>query len=326
MSSRPVHKQRLRLGGVPLLLYSGGFDAVTSALAAEIADASKLVFVLVDGNRVDLDAKLLTIEEDYDGDVDRAKAQIPILDLDRHFEGGYRAVNFLAQLDGGVRYASAADGFQRGRQVDHGVLLRKLGVTVFDDAGRVRGSRDGSNTLFLYSMRMTPRADFAWKGAVFRRVTFDLAREAVRHTVIGGRAVMIAETDGTRAMIATAGDVAAFLRGAIQEPYLHRLDLAGRVVDLSLATKGPGDGYTLFVTTDRRFVPVRVAFRGDAPAVILNLDAAVERDGTVRDLGGVVKVTDAHVVFFGQTNVTFAPIAGLRDPYRAFFRGDFSTA
>lgn len=326
MITGPVHGKRLRLGGVPLLLFSGGFDAVMRALDKEVSDKSKLVFVLVDGASVDIDTRLLTVDDGFVGDVDQAKAQISNVDLDRHFEPRFKAVVFLAQLDDGIRYASTAKEFRLFRQVDHHILLRKFGAIVFDALGRVRGARDGLRTLFLYSNRLTPRADFVWNASAFRQAAFGLGRETVRHTVVGGMGVMVAEAGGNRAQIATKDDLAALLAGSSAETFGHRVELGGRVVDLSLANKGRGNAYTVFVTTDRAFVPVQIAFRHGVPTVHLNLEQMVERDGTVRDLGGVVKVTDTDAVFFGQTNVTFAPIAGLRDPYRSFFGGNFPAA
>lgn len=319
-----VSRQKMRIGGIPLMLLTGAFDDVVRAFGEEIGDRSKAVFLLVDGASPEVSSKLLVIEEEFDGNVEAAKGMIPNMDLDRHFVAGFKAVNFIAALDGGIRYASTASGFARHGAVDHGVVLRKLGTVVFDAQGRVTGSANGGNTLFLYSQRIVGRTDFAWDGRTFRRVTFDLGRETVRHTVVGGRGVMVAEAGGNRALLATAEDIAAFVAGNARECFVHRLEIPGRVIDLALGAKAQGNAYSVVATTDRAFVPVQLAFRGGAPTVLVNLDRAVELDGTVRDLGGAVKITDSHVVFFGRAHVSFVPIAQLREPFLTFFRDGYS--
>lgn len=322
-----ISKQKMRVGGIPLMLVTGGFDAVAVVLDQEIGDKSKAVFLLVDSVSHDVDTKLLVIEEAFDGNVEMAKAKIPNTDLDRHFGAGFKAVNFIATLDQGIRYASTANGFARRGAVDHGVILRKLGMTVFDAQGRVKGASTGGNTLFLYSQRLSGRTDFAWNARELRRVPFDLGRETVRHTVVGGKGVMVAEAGGNRAMIATTEEIGAFVSGASDVAFAHRLEIPGRIVDLALGAKAQGNAYSVVVTTDRAFIPLQIAFRGDAPVVFPNLDRAVGLDGTVRDLGGAVKITDDYVVFFGHASISFVPIAQLREPFATFFRsGYFLTA
>lgn len=310
-------KRFLTFSNVPLTLYEGPFDAVASALGTDIRDKTKPVLIAVDVTNVDCVTRLLTVNDAFDGDVDGAKAMIPLFALNALLEGGYRAVTCIAALDHGIRYASVASGFSDAR-VDFGTLLRKLGKTLFDERGCVLGSNN-ANTLFLYSPRLSGRADFAWSLTRMRAVSVPLDRGTVRHTVIGRSGVMVAAAGDNRAALASAEEMAAFVEGASDRAYPHALELAGRIVDLALASRGPGNTYGVVLTTDRQFIPLQVTFRGQRPSVHLHAEGAVDIDGTVRDLGGAVKVTDRHVVFFGQSAITFCPIAGLREPFRAFF-------
>lgn len=310
-------KRSLAFSNVPLTLYEGPFDAVASALGTDIRDKTKPVLIAVDVTNVDCTTRLLAVDDAFGGDVDGAKSVIPLSALNALLEGGYRAVTCIAALDHGTRYASVVSGFSDAR-VDHGTLLRKLGKMLFDDRGCVLGSNN-ANTLFLYSPHLSGRTDFAWSSTRLRAVPVPLDRGTVRHTVIGRAGVMVAAAGDNRAVLASAEEIAAFVEGATDRAYPHSLELAGRIVDLALASRGPGNTYGVVLTNDRQFVPLQVTFRDRRPTVHLHAEGAVDIDGTVRDLGGAVKVTDRHVVFFGQRAITFVPIEGLRDPFRAFF-------
>lgn len=314
------------VGGIPLLLVSGSFDDVVGVLDREVADKSQLVLFQVNPSSVHADARMLVIDGAFVGDVERAKAQIPNHELDRRLGGVFHTITFLASLED-VRYASASASILRsGGGLDHGMILRKLAANVFDELGRVKGSPSGATTLFLYSHRLTPRADFAWIGHQFRRVPFDLGRETVRHTVVGRSIVMVATAGDNRLVAAASHDIAAYVRGGSVDPFRSRFELVGRITDLSLGVKARGNAYKVIVTTDAAYIPLTVAIRDGSVSVFPDFEAQVALDGSVRDLGGAVKLAGDHAVFFGQSAVRFVRYVDLRPPFDAFFRSHAPTA
>lgn len=312
--------------GVPLLFVSGPLNDVITVLDHEVADKAQLVSFQIGGAGVHPEARMLLIDESCETPVEHAKMRIPTFEIDRHFGQGFHAIAFLSALDG-IRYASASSTLATRSGIDHVSALRALARVVFDENGRVRGSATEDSTLFLYTQRLMPRTDFAWDDAHFRRVPVELGgRCTIRHTVIGRRVVLAAAAGDNRLTAATADSIAAFVRDGEDPPFHAHCQVAGRVVDLALGVRLSDRAHGVIVSTDVSYISLAVSTDADATSIRADGRAPITIDSHMRDLGGVVRLSHDHAVFFGPTNVRFVPYAEIPSPYDAFFRSHAPTA